>query len=259
MNRIMPCHSPDFRRRWVAFWLALWTAAISFSAVAADEFYTVKRGDTLWGIARKHDVSVAQLADKNGLSRNHYVLVGQRLLLPSKSAGSSGPSISPLPSGIQTEIDKARVKAGRWKYIVIHHSGVNAGTVKGMDRYHRENRRMENGLAYHFVVGNGKGMRNGEIAAGSRWIRQLDGGHLNSAAQNRFSLGICLVGNFDQHKPTPKQMQQLTALVRALMKRCQISSSAVRTHQQINVVHTRCPGRLFPMKSLMASLSASGK
>jgi N-acetyl-anhydromuramyl-L-alanine amidase AmpD len=123
-----------------------------------------------------------------------------------------------------------------------------------MDRYHREERHMENGLAYHFVIGNGQGMGNGEIAVGHRWTAQLDGGHLRSESQNQVSLGICLVGNFDRHKPTPQQMRQLGVLVRALMSRCHLPPDAVKTHRQINVVFTRCPGRHFPTQNFLNSL-----
>jgi hypothetical protein len=128
--------------------------------------------------------------------------------------------------------------------------------VKGMDRYHREERQMENGLAYHFVIGNGHGMGDGEIGVGSRWTRQLDGGHLTSLKQNEISLGICLVGNFDRHEPTAKQLQQLKTLVEALLRRCGLSNDAVKTHQQINVLYTRCPGRHFPTKRFLASLES---
>jgi len=162
-----------------------------------------------------------------------------------------------LPASVQLAIYDADVKPGRWQHIVIHHSGVNTGTMAGMDRYHREVRHMENGLAYHFVIGNDHGLGDGEIGVGARWTHQLDGGHLISEAQNKVSLGICLVGNFDTNQPTPKQMERLTLLVRALMDRCKLSSSAVTTHQQINLVHTRCPGRFFPLPRLMNSLRGS--
>jgi len=242
-----------FRRAGVGL-LILATAGFVLSA-PVEEVYIVKRGDTLWGIARSRGVSAAQLAERNDLPRNHHVQTGERLVIPSRSSTAKAATRdSSLPSSLQTAINKAPVKAGRWKYIVIHHSGVDTGTVKAMDRYHREVRHMENGLAYHFVIGNGNGMGDGEIVAAPRWTRQLNGGHLISARQNEYSLGICLVGNFDKHKPTPRQMQRLTALVRALLTRCKLSPDAVKTHQQINVVHTRCPGRYFPAKSFSASL-----
>ena len=113
---------------------------------------------------------------------------------------------------------------------------------------------MENGLAYDFVIGNGSGMRDGEIAVGQRWTKQLDGGHLASEAQNKVAIGICLVGNFDTHQPSRREMDSLRALVQALMARCNLTPRAVKTHQQINIVRTRCPGAKFPASSFLESL-----
>lgn len=234
-------------------WLATWFILFCFSGHAAEKVHTVRRGETLWGIARKAGISVATLADRNGLLRSQHIRIGQRLIVP--AAGKPGaPSVPVLAPAIQRALDQTRVTSGRWRWIVIHHSGVSCGTPKGMDRYHREERRMQNGLAYHFVNGNGNGMGDGEISVGSRWTKQLDGGHLASESQNKTSLGICLVGNFDNNKPTPMQMRQLSSLVRALLLRCKLDVRAVKTHQQVNVLHTRCPGRLFPTQSWIASL-----
>jgi N-acetylmuramoyl-L-alanine amidase len=129
--------------------------------------------------------------------------------------------------------------------------------VKSMDRYHREDRHMENGLAYHFVIGNGQGMKEGEIAVGNRWRRQLDGGHLASVTQNKVSIGICLVGNFDKKRPTRRQMQSLKVLVLYLMDLCNLGVDSVKTHQQINIIHTRCPGKYFPAQSFLQELKES--
>lgn len=229
---------------------ALWLGA---SAGAAESVYTVKAKDTLTGIARRHNVTVTELAARNGLDRKETIYVGQRLKIPAPTsiAEKSSPQ---LPAAVRQSIASAPVKAGRWRYIVIHHSAVNEGTLSGLDRYHREERHMENGLAYHFVIGNGHGMGDGVIGVGNRWKQQLDGGHLHSAAQNQVALGICLIGNFDQTRPTEKQMQSLEALVRALMQHCQLPVSAVKTHQQINVVSTRCPGKFFPTRDFLNRL-----
>jgi LysM repeat protein len=219
----------------------------------ADKTYVVRRYDTLTGIAREHGVSLGDLAARNGLGRNAKVKVGQRLLIP-ESADHVETSI--LPAKIREAIADANVKPGQWKYLVVHHSGTEIGSVQGMDRYHREQRHMENGLAYHFVIGNGNGMPDGAVAAGNRWRNQIDGGHLASESLNHISLGICLVGNFEKEGPTEKQLRSLKALLRALMDRCDLPASAVRTHQQINPIYTRCPGRNFPSKTITKDLSA---
>ena len=228
--------------------------AFLFAWEGAAATYVVKRGDTLHGIAKSQGVPLATLAEQNGLSRNNHVYIGQRLNLPPRQQPRSFSKSSGTPNSVQRAIDQARVSSGRWKYIVIHHSGVGNGTVKSMDHYHREVRHMENGIAYHFVIGNGQGMGDGEIAVCPRWTKQLAGGHLASEAQNSVALGICLVGNFDKSTPTPGQMKSLRSLSRSLMARCRLSPNAVKTHQQINVVHTRCPGTRFPSKEFQSSI-----
>ena len=213
---------------------------------------SVKRGDTIYSIARQYGIPPSELADRNGLSGSFQVYAGQRLIIGAGvtvkapvSPARAAAHIS-LPYSIKRAIALAPVRAGRWQYIVVHHSGVDTGTMKGMDHYHREVRHMENGLAYDFVIGNGSGMGDGEIAVSRRWTLQLDGGHLASEAQNKIALGICLVGNFDEHPPTRKEMESLRALVVALMARCDLTPRAVKTHQQINIIRTRCPGTKFP-------------
>jgi hypothetical protein len=261
---LLPNPLPGRARRCAAFWFALCTLAFPVVAFAAEETYTVRRGDTLFGVARSCGISPTVLAERNGLSRNYYLYAGQRLVIPgrptprrstvepSRSSATTAPAR--LPRSIQRAIDHAPVRPGRWQYIVIHHSGVDNGTMKAMDQYHRQVRHMENGIAYHFVIGNGSGMADGEIATTRRWTGQLDGGHLASEAQDRIALGICLVGDFQQRNPSARQLDSLRALVEALLVRCRLTPAAVKTHQQINVVSTRCPGTKFPAASFLGSL-----
>ena len=247
----------------LACWISAVLLATAPAAPAQEESYVVKRSDTLFGIARQFGVSPGQLAGRNGISRTTQVYVGQNLIIPGKPAplalASSKAAPSRLNSSAQRAIEKAPVEPHRWKYIVIHHSGTDEGTLKSLDRYHREERHMENGLAYHFLIGNGNGMGDGEIAVGNRWKEQLDGGHLRSEEQNKIALGICLIGNFDKTKPTEKQLRNLENLIRALMKRCDLPASAVKTHHQINIVRTECPGSKFPERSFLAKLKKPAK
>jgi LysM repeat protein len=268
-RRFRPIHLLKSAVLPAASWLLVCAVLASGSALAADDSYTVKRGDTLHGIAQRHGIPPAVLAERNGLSRNAYVYTGQRLTIPARFTarrpGSTDDAAAQnivrraLPRSIQRAIDRAPVRPGRWQYIVVHHSDVDRGTVKGMDAYHRQVRHMENGLAYHFVIGNGSGMGDGEIAVSRRWTQQLDGGHLASEAQNKVAIGICLVGDFDKQQPTAREMESLRALVEALMARCQLTSRAVKTHQQINIVPTRCPGSKFPTRTFLNSLQSPAR
>ncbi len=53
--------------------------------------YTVKRGDTLWSIARKYNVKVSTLASYNGISNLNRLKIGQRLRIPQGGKGYSAP------------------------------------------------------------------------------------------------------------------------------------------------------------------------
>jgi LysM repeat protein len=217
---------------------------------ASPQVHKVIKGESLTSVSRKYGVTISRVASANGLKATAGLQIGQTLVIPDGASSASS-----LPASVQKSIDKASVKTGRWKNIVIHHSGTAEGSAKGMENYHRRVRHMENGLAYHFVIGNGQGMKDGEIFVGNRWTGQIDGGHLHSLAQNKVSLGICLVGNFDKTKPTAAQMKSLKSLLSALETRCKIKDSLVTTHRDINVVGTRCPGRYFPVTTLRKELA----
>jgi len=215
--------------------------------------YVVKDGDSLSRIAEKHGVTTGQLIEANDLTNPDSLAVGQKLVIPPPLPGQQvKPAAPSLPAGVKRLIDRPRIRPSRWKYIVVHHSATSRGNAKDMDRYHREKRHMENGLAYHFVIGNGKGAPNGAIEVGRRWSAQLNGGHLASEALNAKSIGICLVGDFNKTYPTEQQMRSLHALIHYLCLQCGLGASAIKTHRQINTKPTQCPGKKFPTAKLAA-------
>lgn len=211
--------------------------------------YTVRKGESLGTIAARHRISVSDILAHNHLPRPDRIAAGQVLLLPTDEA-TSPPAPKPvypvLPSSIKRSLDKIRVKSSQWKHIVIHHSGMPLGSGKSTERYHREERRMENGMAYHFLIGNGNGMKDGSIYIGGRWKKQIEGGHLAIHALNLNSIGICLVGNFEKDRPSARQLNSLEALTRYLQARTGLPVRAVTTHKLIHPKHTLCPGRRFP-------------
>lgn len=241
--------------------LLLSFAALASSGAAPGErgVHKVREGETLAAIGKRYGVTVVELATFNKLEDADDLLVGQliRVPLPGAAAKSAAPVSAPkhaVPTEVKAALDKMRVIPGKWRYIVIHHSASASGSPKGMDAYHRNVRHMENGLAYHFVIGNGNGMTDGGLYAGNRWRGQLDGGHLASESLNAKSIGICLVGDFTKAKPSAKQMQTLHSLISYLRVRCKLPVSAVKLHRQINTKPTECPGDSFPSKTFFGNL-----
>jgi hypothetical protein len=156
-----------------------------------------------------------------------------------------------LTSATIDAIRRAPVQRGRWKFIIVHNSGTRQGNARAFDYYHRRIRRMRNGLAYHFVIGNGTSSRNGQIEIGDRWRRQINGGHVHSDYMNNIGLGICLVGDFNRDQPTRAQLEACEELIRYLQERCGKSdgrSLIVRPHREVNPPRwaTDCPGDVFP-------------
>lgn len=135
------------------------------------------------------------------------------------------------------------VTARKWRYIVIHHSGTNEGSAAAFDRYHRNVKGWKD-LAYHFVIGNGRGAADGIVEVGPRWKDQRVGAHAGDEKYNEFGIGICLVGNFEKSAPTKKQRVALAQLLKALKKRFGIPSLAVKRHSDVSL--TKCPGKLLP-------------
>lgn len=162
-----------------------------------------------------------------------------------------GYSYNYLTPTIRRAIDRAHVRRGRWKYIVVHNSGSRVGNARIFDVYHRRVRHMVNGLAYHFVIGNGHGSGNGQIEIGHRWTAQLNGGHVASDYLNDIALGICLVGDYNRDVPTKAQIIALNELITYLryrVGRVQGKESIVKAHKEINPRPTDCPGRYFPYR-----------
>ncbi|MBA3542820.1 MAG: N-acetylmuramoyl-L-alanine amidase [Chthoniobacterales bacterium] len=158
-----------------------------------------------------------------------------------------------LTRSVRSEIDRAPVLRERWRFIIVHNSGTRQGNARIFNYYHKNVRRMKNGLAYHFVIGNGTSSADGEIEIGDRWRRQINGGHVHSDYLNNISLGICLVGDFNRTQPTRAQLDSSEELIRYLRARCgkvDRRDIPVRPHREMNPPRwaTDCPGDDFPYR-----------
>lgn len=202
----------------------------------AELLHVVRKGDTLSALALRYGVSVRDLKRLNGLSSD-LIRIGQVLEVP-----AAVPDVTGLLSG-------TRIQRERWTHIVAHHSAIRRGNAEIYDRNHRR-RGMENGLAYHFVIGNGVDSGDGEIEIGPRWKRQIQGGHVRRHEINEHGIGICLVGNFERTHPTGRQMAAFRALVDYLGNTVLKGRFTFAVHKEIDRNHTVCPGRHFPVRDM---------
>lgn len=204
---------------------------------ASGRIHVVRKGDTLSALAVRYGVTVSSLKRTNGLTSD-LIRIGERLTIP----GGVAVNVSDLLKGI-------KVDRSRWTHIVAHHSATPHGNAEVYDRNHRR-RGMENGLAYHFVIGNGRDSGDGEIEIGPRWRRQIEGGHVRRRDINLHGIGICLVGNFEETHPSARQLASFTALVDYLGRDVLRNRFTFAVHREIDRNHTVCPGRNFPITQM---------
>ncbi len=166
-------------------------------------------------------------------------------------------------------LQKRPAFARGWKYIIVHHSATARGSATEFHAYHTKMN--YGGLAYHFVIGNGNGTSDGQVEQGFRWKRQMAGTHVYIDAwhHNIFGIGICLVGDFNQTRPTAKQTAALIKLCRQLSAKYKIPRDRLLDHKEVPLgdidwTHTQmtvtwkpgkkaattCPGRHLNMEYL---------
>lgn len=238
----MPCSRREFTRN--ALLTATASTALLTEALATGSgIHTVKRGDTLSGLAQRYGTSVTALKRSNNLSSD-LIQIGQKLIIPTQAAARFDPL-----HVVRAETARIRVKRSNWKAIIAHHSAIKKGNAESYGRTHQK-KGMKNGLAYHFVIGNGIDSGDGQIEVGPRWTGQLQGGHVKNHQVNLVAIGICLVGNFEIERPTRKQLQSFTLLVDWLQSSVLRRRVRFAGHREIKGEQTLCPGKNFPLASM---------
>ena len=137
--------------------------------------------------------------------------------------------------------------------IIIHHAEAPGGDAAMIKEWHTSPSATDpskpwRDIGYHFVICNGK--PHGNYKAGMDGLVQegrpvtTPGAHARWS--NSDSIGICLIGNFEEDKPTVKQLQTLAYLVVELCGKYELNPfTAIKGHR--DVCNTSCPGKyLYP-------------
>lgn len=178
--------------------------------------------------------------------------LGQNLVNPTTPPATVVPLVIPPERAFAWPAD---VPLKQWQYIVLHHTASTSGNVASIHAEHQQRKDSDGhnwrGIGYHFVIGNGDGMPDGAIEPTFRWHDQSSGAHAGIGIYNEFGVGICLIGNFDESPPTPRQVAAAKQLVAALKGTCHIDTSGVVRHGDVKA--TACPGKLFPFSEVAAT------
>ena len=121
--------------------------------------------------------------------------------------------------------------------IVVHHAGMTRNedmTLRAIHDLHLGNGWA--GIGYHFIV-----HKDGTIDK-ARPIERI-GAH--AYAHNRYTVGICMTGNFDIGVPTPAQVFSTEMLVAALCYHYDIIPSRQTIFGHRDLCDTACPGYNF--------------
>jgi hypothetical protein len=168
----------------------------------------------------------------------------------------SPPDTRPIEPIITSNPWKPDAELREWNYIVLHHTASNIGSVDTIHEEHLKRKDKKGnhwlGIGYHFVIGNGQGMTDGEIEPTFRWRQQIQGAHAGVADFNQRGIGIVLIGNFERTPPTDAQVTSVKKLVGILKQEYGIDRTKVIGHGDVKA--TECPGKLFPMNEIRDSM-----
>ncbi|MDP4128206.1 MAG: peptidoglycan recognition family protein [Bacillota bacterium] len=142
-----------------------------------------------------------------------------------------------------------------WQKIVIHHTASptevrRSGQIVPVDaamirEWHKSNGWSD--IGYHLVI-----MPDGRCEEGRPLYRQ--GAHCNIGQRNFIGIGVCLVGNFSETEVPDVQLNGLVTKVVQLMKTFNLGIESIELHRDVPGAATECPGRYFPVDSLMKEI-----
>jgi hypothetical protein len=181
---------------------------------------------------------------QDGLAR------AERMLSPTAAtAAKSSAALAVIPratwGALKAKTAQMDRTVGDYSRITIHHSADNDPVVldgspartyeavRDIQRAHMNGKETHYGdIGYHFVIDPyGRILQGRELA--------YQGAHA-MGDNNVRNIGICMIGNFDQEKPTEASLTALRRLIEAMRAQYGIDRDRVYNHRDLR--STRCPG-----------------
>jgi hypothetical protein len=125
--------------------------------------------------------------------------------------------------------------------IIIHHSLTEDSKTlswQAIRRYHKETNGWKD-IGYHYGIE----LVNDEYEILTGRMLNVPGAH--TVGQNHDSIGVCVVGNFDNKIPPKDQWNMAVKLCKALCNLLNIPVSQIFAHRDF--AKKSCPGKMFDM------------
>ena len=97
------------------------------------KIYTVKKGDSLWAISKRHSVSVDDLYAANGLNKSSVIKIGQQIKVPAEGSTATISTITAdtyQPSGFNMETVSYTVVRGDTLSKIARRFNASVNTIK---------------------------------------------------------------------------------------------------------------------------------
>lgn len=160
---------------------------------------------------------------------------------------------SKLDAETRARVDSGLGKRGKPVLTILHSTGSANASPSSLEDNHRRVRGLADGLAYHFVIGNGRGLGDGDVFVTRRWMEGIASQALQNPGQETDTIAIALVGEFNRKEPTRAQLEALDELLDYLTAK--IGPHPVRLHAEVERSARGCPGKNFPVTALRAAYS----
>lgn len=131
------------------------------------------------------------------------------------------------------------------EFIVLHHTGAEETDAGHVKKNHLQ--RGFRDIGYNYIIEN-----SGKVITG----RPLDipGAHCIADRMNYRSIGVALIGNYEERNPALEQINSLIILLQELQLRYSIELPKILLHKEVKGSATKCPGKHFPWNDIKLSL-----
>lgn len=127
-------------------------------------------------------------------------------------------------------------------FLVVHHTASDSGNVNTIRAYHKFVKGWDD-IGYHFVINKNGTIDNGRPIS-------IQGAHIKG--KNTGSIGIAMIGNFENHNPTQEQINSLHELLKAGIKTYDLTSDKIYGHKEL--ASTLCPGKYVNINNIRETI-----